>query len=99
MIFHWAIFVAIMVLAMGLGSVLPNALQNLPANPSCPNPTDLDASKNYSVICSGPFDLVTNPTAGVIVTNLQPLNQFIVFSILLLFKEPANPQWSTLFLM
>lgn len=70
-----------MVLAMGLGTVIPDALLNLPSNSQCPNPTDLDVNNNYTVICSGPFDILTNPAAGVLITNVQPLNQFVVTSI------------------
>ena len=93
MIFHWAIFVGIIILAMGLGAVVPDALEHRAnINQDCLNAVGFDSTNH--LICRA-FDPLQQLTAGTVLTSLNNLNQFLLGRIVFQLKEPASLSFST----
>jgi hypothetical protein len=93
MVFHWAIFVGIIILAMGLGSVVPEALEHRANNnPECMNPVGFDSANR--VICS-PFHTTQQLIAGTLITGLRDFNQFLLGRIVFQLRQPTSVSFST----
>lgn len=92
MIFHWAIFVAIIILSMGLGAVVPNALEHRQSNyNNCGNVIGFAPS---NVVVCAPFNTNSQLTAGTLLTGLRDFNQFMLGRVVFMLNQPAPPDFS-----
>jgi hypothetical protein len=92
MIFHWAIFIGIIILAMGLGTIIPSALeQRFNTYTNCYNPISFDSTNH--LVCQS-FDTDVQPIAGTITSGLNSYNQFIIGRIIFMLRQPASESFS-----